>query len=100
MSPKLSTQPRGTANQLTGRSLVAVSGGCAGSPNCLPSPTARRADAPLPGRLRTCEHGGMSDIERRRSSRPSRRTREQRAYRLVLATGTFGVIGVVGIVLA
>lgn len=44
--------------------------------------------------------GGMSDIERRRSSPPSRRTREQRAYRLVLATGTLSVVGVVGIVLA
>ena len=42
----------------------------------------------------------MSDIERRRSSRPSRRQREQRAYRLVLASGTFGLLGVVGIVLA
>jgi hypothetical protein len=42
----------------------------------------------------------MSDIERRRSSRPSRKQREQRAYRLVLAGGTLGVLGVIGIVLA
>jgi hypothetical protein len=42
----------------------------------------------------------MSDIERRRSSRPSRRQREQRAYRLVIASGAFGLLGVVGIVLA
>jgi hypothetical protein len=42
----------------------------------------------------------MSDIERRRGSRPSRKQREQRAFRLVLAGGTLGVLGVVGLVLA
>ena len=42
----------------------------------------------------------MSDIERRRGSRPSRKQREQRAYRLVLAGGTLGILGVVGLVLA
>ena len=44
--------------------------------------------------------GSMSDIERRRGSRPSRKQREQRAYRLVLAGGTLGLLGVVGLVLA
>lgn len=43
---------------------------------------------------------GMSDIERRRGSRPSRKQREQRAYRLTLAGGTLGLVGVVGLVLA
>ena len=42
----------------------------------------------------------MSDLERRRGSRPSRKQREQRAYRLVLAGGTLGVLGAVGLVLA
>jgi hypothetical protein len=42
----------------------------------------------------------MSDIDRRRGSRPSRKQREQRAYTLVLAGGTLGLIGVVGIILA
>jgi hypothetical protein len=42
----------------------------------------------------------MSDIERRRGSRPSRKQREQRAYRLVLAGGTLGILGVVGLVVA
>jgi hypothetical protein len=42
----------------------------------------------------------MSDIERRRGSRPTRKQREQRAFRLVLAGGTLGVVGVVGLVLA
>ena len=43
---------------------------------------------------------GMSDIERRRGSRPTRKQREERAYRLVLATGTFTLIGAAGILLA
>ena len=42
----------------------------------------------------------MSDIERRRGTRPTRKQREERAYRLVLATGTFGLIGAAGILLA
>jgi hypothetical protein len=42
----------------------------------------------------------MSDIERRRSSRPSRRRREERAYRLVLASGGFGLAAVATLVLA
>jgi hypothetical protein len=42
----------------------------------------------------------MSDIERRRGSRPSRKQREQRAFRLVLAGGTLGILGVIGLVLA
>ncbi len=44
--------------------------------------------------------GCMSDIERRRGSRPSRKQREQRAFRLAMVGGTLGVIGVVGLVLA
>ena len=42
----------------------------------------------------------MSDIERRRGSRPNRQQRVDRAYRLTLATGALGVIGVVGLILA
>jgi hypothetical protein len=42
----------------------------------------------------------MSDIDRRRGSRPSRKQREQRAYRLVLGASVFGLLGVVGLVLA
>jgi hypothetical protein len=42
----------------------------------------------------------MSDIERRRGSRPSRKQREQRAFRLLVAGSTLGVVGVVGLVLA
>ena len=42
----------------------------------------------------------MSDIERRRSSRPTRKQREQRAFRLVVAGGVLGVVGLVGLVLA
>ena len=42
----------------------------------------------------------MSDIERRRGSRPSRKQREQRAFRLVVAGGALGLAGVVGLVLA
>ena len=42
----------------------------------------------------------MSDIERRRGSRPSRKQREQRAYRLVVAGGVLGLAGAVGLVLA
>src|SRR6185312_4162001 len=89
MSPKLSTQPRGTANQFTGpecrparrrlRQLVRPPAGCAGGPAII-----------------QC----MADLERRSPSPLSRRRREQRAYRLVLATVTLGVIAVVGIVLA
>jgi hypothetical protein len=44
--------------------------------------------------------GYMSDIERRRSSRPSRKQREQRAFRLVMVGGTLGLLGTVGLVLA
>jgi hypothetical protein len=42
----------------------------------------------------------MSDIERRRSSRPNRQQRVERAYRLTVATGALGIIGVAGLVLA
>jgi hypothetical protein len=42
----------------------------------------------------------MSEIERRRGSRPSRKKREQRAYRLVIAGGTLGLLGVAGLILA
>jgi uncharacterized membrane protein YsdA (DUF1294 family) len=42
----------------------------------------------------------MSDIDRRRSSRPSRRQREQRAFTLVMAGGALGIVGVVGLILA
>jgi hypothetical protein len=42
----------------------------------------------------------MSDIERRRGSRPSRKQREQRAFRLLVAGGTLGLAGTVGLVLA
>ena len=39
----------------------------------------------------------MSDIQRRRGTRPER---VDRGYRLVLATGTFSIIAVVAVVLA
>jgi hypothetical protein len=42
----------------------------------------------------------MSDIERRRGSRPSRKQREQRAFRLIMVGGTLGVLGTIGLVLA
>ena len=84
MSPKLSTQPRGTANQLTRGSVVARLRGCAAF---------RRPRDPAMMR-------SMADLERRSPSRLSRRQRERRAYQLMLATGALGVIAVVGIVLA
>ena len=47
-----------------------------------------------------CDHGRMSDLERRGGARTSRRERRERAYQLTLATGGLAVVAVVGIVLA